>query len=305
MKGLTYVILAQTCFALIGVFTKYIGPSMNSLTLSFFRVFIASIFLLLVAVVFRKTKELTITKKDIVPFFIVGSLFALDFVFFIAAFHYTSLSEVGLLTSIVPVLVYFMAAKFLDEKISKNGIVALGAVLAGLYAINFAGTGGFSNAHILGNIFALVGSVFAAGYITYMRFEERNHSSLDAIFWPMVFATILLLPVILIFNYTAVAQTAYIWVLLLGVVSTGIGYLIVSLALKNMEAHTYSLAATIAFPLISIMFGAFFFSEALTINIIIGGGFMLLSALIVHYENRKIGINKGLLRKVNQKLHNL
>ncbi len=305
MKGLTYVILAQTCFALIGVFTKYIGPSMNSIILSFFRVFIASIFLLLVAVVFQKTKELAITKKDIAPFFILGSLFALDFMFFVAAFYYTSLGEVGLLTSIVPVMVYFMAAKFLKEKISKNGLVALGAVLAGIYAINFAGAGGFSNSHILGNILALIGSVFVAGHITYMRFEERNHSSIDTIFWPMVFGTILLLPLMLTFNYAAVPQTAYIWVILLGVISTGLGYLLVSVALKNMEAHTYSLAATIAFPLISIAFGALFFSEALTTNIIIGGGFMLLSALIVHYENRKIRINRGLLRKVNQKLHNL
>ncbi len=305
MKGVTYVILAQTCFALIGVFTKYIGSSMNSLTLSFFRVFLASVFLLIVAVVFRKTKELAITKTDILPFFTLGSLFALDFVFFVWALQHTSLGEVGLLVSITPALVYFIAARFLGEKISKNGFVALGAVLAGIYAINFAGTGGVSNSHIFGNILALIGCIFVAGHITYMRFEERNHSSLDTIFWPMVFGTIILLPVMLTFDYAAIPKTAYIWVALLGVVSTGLGYLFVSLALKSMEAHTYSLAGTISFPLISIIFGAFFFGEALTMNIIIGGSFMILSASIVHYENRKIEINKELLRKVNQKLHNL
>ena len=132
MKGIMYVVLAQLCFAFIGVFTKYIGSAIDSTSLVFFRVIIAAGFLLFFAGITRNVKTLSLKKADIKPFLILGVLFALNFVFFLAAYVRTSIIEVGLLTSVMPAMAYIMAYKILGEKITKNGILALVVVLLGV-----------------------------------------------------------------------------------------------------------------------------------------------------------------------------
>ena len=283
MKGVLYVVLAQLCFALIGVFTKYIGSAIDSTSLVFFRVFIAAGFLLFFASITKNIKTLSLKKSDIKPFLILGVLFTLNFVFFLAAYVRTSIIEVGILTSIMPAIAYIMAYRILGEKITKNGILALVVVLLGVVVMN---TAKFEQTHFIGNIFVIISSVFAAAQITYMRLEERNHSSLDTMFWTMIFASALLSPFMIGFNFTAISSTIYTWVLLLGVISTGIAYLFASSALKHMEVGKYALISNIAFPLISIIFGIVYFNETLSVNIIAGGSLLMLSAAILHYEHR-------------------
>ncbi len=295
MKGVFYLFLAQIGFAFIGVFTKYIGGSVNAITLSFFRVLIASLFLLSIALAFNKSKQLSIKAKDIVPFYVIGVMFALNFVFFISAFSYTSLSEAGLITAFTPVFVYFLASKFLKEKITKNGVFALFVVLLGLYVMNFTG---IDPTHLFGNFLVLVSCVFAGVMIVYTKIEDRDHTALDVVFWPMVFAAALLLPAAFTFNFSNVAATSYVWILLLGVVCTGITYFLVSVALKTIEASKYSLLGTVTYPLISIMFGAVLFGEHMTAGTVFGGMLLMAAALIIHYENHPPVLGVNIVRAV-------
>ncbi len=297
MKGVFYLFLAQIGFAFIGVFTKYVGSSVNAITLSFFRVLIASLFLLSVALALKKTKQLSINKRDIVPFYIIGVMFALNFVFFISAFSYTSISEAGLITAFTPVFVYFLASKFLKEKITRNGVFALFVVLFGLYVMNFTG---IDPTHLFGNFLVLVSCVFAGVMIVYTKIEDRDHTALDVVFWPMVFAAALLLPTAFTFNFSGIATTTYVWIMLLGVVCTGITYFFVSEALKTLEASKYSLLGTVSYPLISILFGTVLFGEHMTSGTVFGGALLMTAALIIHYENHPPVFGVTLVRGITR-----
>ncbi len=298
MKGLTYVLLSQICFALIGVFTKYIGPSVDTFTIVFFRVFIAAIFFLLLAAATKNIRQLSLKKEDIRPFFFLGLMVALNFVFFIAAFSYTSIVEVGLLCSATPIFVYLMASKVLKEKITSNGIAAFVIVIAGIYFMNVTG---FESGHLMGNIFVLLSCVFAAGQITYTRLEERDHTSLDTVFWPMLAASLFMSPALVGFSFSSVPSNIYVWIVLLGVVATGFSYLFFAKALKHLDASKYSIMGVISFSLISITFGVWLFGEQLTASMIYGGSLLMLSAVIVYYEKSPF-LNVGFVRGMNQKL---
>ena len=303
MNGVMYIVLAQLCFAFIGVFTKYIGSAIDSVTLSFFRVLIASVFLLLIAIATGKAKQLSINRKDIVPFFIMGAMFALNFVCFITAFNYTTLLEAGLLCAALPVFVYFMAAKVLKEKISAGGIMALIALIFGIYIMNFTG---LDSSHLFGNILVIVSCVFGAGMVTYMRLEDRDHSSMNTTFGAMIFASVLLSPILLWFDFGAVQLGTYTYVIILGVVCTGLAYLLVANALKSVEAGKYSILAIIYFAFISIGFGVWLFGEQFTGSMAVGGSLLMLSALAIHYENyplaniKFIGILEQRIKMMNK-----
>lgn len=79
-----------------------------------------------------------------------GVMIALNFVFFIVAFSYTSIAEVCLACSVIPVFVYFIASKTLKKKITFSCTMAFFAVVLGLYLMN---SSGFEDVHLLGNIF--------------------------------------------------------------------------------------------------------------------------------------------------------
>ena len=298
MKGVTYVLLAQVCFAFIGVFTKYIGSSMDTFAITFFRVFIAALFFLALALATRNIGQLSVKKEDIKPFFFLGMMIALNFVFFIAAFSYTSIAEVGLVCSVTPVFVYLMASKVLKEKITFGCTMAFFAVVLGLYLMN---SSGFEDGHLLGNIFVILSCLFAAGQITYTRLEERSHTSLDTLFWPMLVATLLLSPVMFGFSFSSVPGGVYLWVALLGVVGTGLAYFFFAKALENLEAGKYSILGIISFSLISIFFGVGLFGEQLTAGMISGGLLLMLSAVIIHYEKSPF-LNAGVVKGINQKM---
>ena len=298
MKGLTYVLLSQICFALIGVFTKYIGSSVDTFAIVFFRVSIAAIFLFILAAATKNIRQLSLKKEDIKPFFFLGVMITFNFVFFIAAFSYTSIIEVGLLCSVTPIFVYLMASKVLKEKITSNGIVAFAIVIAGIYLMNITG---FEGNHIFGNVLVLLSCIFAAGQITYMRLEERNHTSLDTVFWPMLIASIFISPALVGFSFSSVPVNIYMWLVLMGVVATGFAYFFFAKALKNIEAGKSSIIGVISFSLISIIFGVGFFGEQLTASMIYGGSLLMLSAVIVHHEKSPL-LNAGFVRGMNQKL---
>ncbi|NOQ38517.1 EamA family transporter [archaeon] len=298
MKGITYVLLSQICFALIGVFTKYISPSVDTFTIVFFRVSIAAIFFLILAAATKNIRQLSLKREDIRPFFFLGVMVAFNFVFFIAAFSYTSIVEVGLLCSVTPIFVYLMASKVLKEKITSMGVVALAIVIVGIYLMNSTG---FESSHLMGNIFVLLSCVFAAGQVTYTKLEERDHTSLDTVFWPMLVASIFMSPALVGFSFSSVPLNIYMWIVLLGVVATGFSYLFFAKALEHLEAGKYSIMSVIAFPLISIIFGVGLFGEHLTASMIYGGSLLMLSAVIVHYEKSPL-LNAGFVRMMNQKL---
>lgn len=297
MKGIGYLLLSQVCFALIGVFTKYIGASLDSLSIVFFRVFIASLFILAFAMITKSTRELSINRQDIVSFAIIGFLVCMNFVFFIAAFSYTSIVEVALLSSTTSVFTCILASYFLKEKINANMIIALVLVLGGIFIMN---SSGFDSSHLLGNLFAIISAFFAAGQLIYIRFEDRSHTALDTAFWPMVFASIFLSPLMIGFDFGAVLPSVYIWLSLLGVVCTGVAYIFFSNALKYIEASRFSILSTLSFPLISMVLGIWLFGEQLTGVMVSGGLFLVISAIIVEHDKSVLDIS--FVQQINQRL---
>ena len=296
MKGTSYLLLSQICFVLIGVFTKYIGSALDSLSIVFFRVFIATVFIAVFAIFTKSIKDLSINRHDIVSFAIIGFLVCMNFVFFIAAFSYTSIMEVALLSSITPVFVCIIASYFLKENITINIKSALVLTLVGVCIMNF---NGFESTHFLGNIFVIISAFFAAGQIVYIRLEDRDHTALDTAFWPMAFASIFLSPLMIGFDFGAVLPSIYGWLFLLGVVSTGVAYIFFAEALKYIEASRYSILSTLLFPLFSLFFGVLLFGERLTSTMIYGGVFLVVSGVLADHD--KSVFDMVVVKQINHK----
>lgn len=276
--ALLFVTLSE---ATIGVFVKLSDVGVHVFSLNFYRVFFALMFLLITLPFFDK-KFFKLPKKDIKDALIIGFLIALQISMFNIAMRLAPIANVVIFWSIAPFFVFIFSSIFLKEKVKKQHIfIFLIAILGIVIAKPFSG------GNATGNLIALIDGAVYAALVTYMRHENKT-GSVGTVFWYMLVASIILLPAIFIFgtgnlgqmlSYPALGVNlpVILWVVCLGVVSTGVAYLFISIALKQINANIYSLVDIIVSPIVAGFFGYWLFNELPSENMFYGGALLLIS----------------------------
>lgn len=281
MKTLIYLALITLSEATIGVFVKLTGDAIPVFTLNFYRVAFAFLFLL-ITVPFIKRKFWEMDRDDIKPLVFIGLFIALQISLFNIAMTLSPIANVVIFWSIAPFFVFILSWFFLGEKAKWSHIFIFLIALAGIVIAKPLQGGA-----MLGNVIALCSGVTYAAMVTYMRFEGRDESP-SMVVWYMGVASLLLLPCVFIFGTGDFALMQHypvldlhlpivLWVLGLGVFSTGVAYLFISLALQTISANVYSLVDIIVSPVVAAMFGYLLFDEVPSYNMIGGGVLLILS----------------------------
>jgi drug/metabolite transporter (DMT)-like permease len=119
-----------------------------------------------------------------------------------------------------------------------------------------------------------------------MRKEDIDHDIGD-VFWFFLFATLLLLPFPFIYGFGDVGAVLP-WILGLGALSTGLGYLFYNLALEKIEAEIASIVEMIGVPIISVLLAVIIINEDLSAQIIIGGLVLVISGVYLELHNKEL-----------------
>jgi len=78
------------------------------------------------------------------------------------------------------------------------------------------------------------------------------------------------------------------YVILLGVISTGLAYLLYNLALEKLEAEICSLIVLIITPLMSILLAVAIIDEELSNHVLMGGFILILAGVYLETHNKKL-----------------
>ena len=281
MKAYVYMILAAMCLATIGVLIKIIGPAVPIMSLSFLRMFIAFIFLLAITPVANKG-FMKVNPKKLPKFLGIGIIYAIAVVLYNTANLHTTIQNAVLLHYIYPFFVLFFAYFLLKEKITKTKVITLVIALFGIMIINPLDV----TTNIYGNMIALIGAVFYAILITEMRSVDKEHCP-GSIVWFVFFASLALLPFAFIYGF---GDWISVWpyLLFLGVVSTGLAYMLYNLALETMDAENASVIAMIITPIVSISLAYFIIAEQLNIQSILGGVILVIAGIYLETHAKKV-----------------
>ncbi len=278
MKGYIYMILAAVCLSTVGIFIKLIGTSTPILTVTFFRLFFGFLFLLLI-IPFLDKNLLKVKKTDLRNYAIIGLLLATSHSMYNTAMLIAPISNVALLGYIFPFFAAIFAYIFLKEKINKITLLTMILAFMGIIIIN-----PLNIKYITGNLLALSQAVIYAGVIVFMRYEDKTHP-VSTIFWIMLFASIFTFP--LAFKYgLGPISIKFIWIILLGVISTGLAYLFYTYGLKKLKAATASMTAMIIEPLSAIILAVIIIRESLHLNVILGGIILIAAGLILEHKRK-------------------
>ena len=279
-KSYIYMILASISIGTIGILVKLIGTDIPIMTVNFFRVFIGLLFLL-VTIPFIDKKWYKVTKKDLIEFALIGIFFAISLSIYNTAMTYAPIQNVVLMNAIYPFFVFISAYLLLKEKITKTKIITLALGTVALIIINPFQIG----TSVIGNCLALGSGVLYGILITLMRRTNKTHN-IGAVLWFFLFATIILLPFPFIYGL-GTFSISWLYLLLLGIISTGLGYLLYNLALEKIEAETASIIATIIAPIVAISLAVIIISETLNLRMILGGTLLIIAAIYLQTHQLK------------------
>jgi len=281
IKGHLAVLGAGICFSLIGVFAKSVGTDVPIITISFLRLFLGVCFLGMVIPLIDK-KALHPKKDDLKHYALIGFFIAINLTLWTSSFLFAPVSTVNLVGTLYVVFTFFFASLILKEKITSRMFIAMLVGFIGLAVLNpFNGGYGF------GNSLALSSSAIFGLILVLMRREERTHS-IGITFWFLLFASLFLLPFALYFGFGD-WQQSILPLLGIGLLSTGLAYLLLDYGLKRVSAGISSLLLMLSTPIFAIFFATTLLGEMLSIHIVLGGILLIAAGLILelHIKSAK------------------
>lgn len=293
MKGTTYLLMCGIFLSFIAIFTKLLVPFMSPLLVACFRIGIA-VFMIFIYLLFTgRLEELKVGARGLRIYIPVG-LFGVmvGFGFYLKALDMIPVANAVFLAYIYPVIVAFLASKFLRERLGSHAVLSLIFAISGVWMIYGASTSFIID--FWGGLFALVSGFGYAIFIFSMKYmHEKGYKLWNTIFWPLVFGLIFLIPMALFAEPVkayAIFPVPY-YLLGIGFVSF-MGYYLYAKGFESVKAHNAPVIVTLTEPTFAVIFAAFLLGEAPPEYILLGGLLIMVANLFVQLEERRTRLRK-------------
>jgi len=256
------------------LFMRVATPEFGAIALMELRVSIALAFLLPFFVARSGLAELRVHWK---PICFVG-VFTTAIPFCLLAWATLSLTagSVSIVNATTPIFGALVAWLWLDEKLATRQVVGLLLGFAGVVVLLGDRVGETGSAALTGAFTALGASTLYGLGANFARRYLDGVSAVTVSTGSMISATVLLLPgALLTWPQGPVSPEAWLSVLIMGVASTGIAYLLFFRLLKSV-GPARALTVTYLVPLFAILWGGMFLAEPVTAGMLAGGTITLL-----------------------------
>ena len=255
----------------LGVFTKSIP--LSALNLAFLRALIALPVLFLIM---RWKKPGRVKFRILLPYLVSGVLLGFGWLTLFYGFKHTSISSAVIIYNMCPVYVMILAPLILKETISRIQIAVIALSFLGLCLI--VGHNLSEGCGYLGLGLSAVSGMIYAAIVLINRSIIIRADDQTATFVQILAAMLVLLPFVAMDGRIAMVADldarAVLFILLLGVLHTGIAYTLffsVYQYLKSVEIVSFSFLE----PFFGILFSVLITGERLALPQVIGGALIL------------------------------
>jgi drug/metabolite transporter (DMT)-like permease len=292
------VILASIFWGITFVLYKYANLSFRPVSIVFLRLFVSIFFLFGFAILFRRLVK--IRKQDLWWFLLMA--FFEPFIYFLGEANGMTLVSptVGaVIVSTIPLLVPFAAYYFFREKLSWLNIAGMIISFSGVLMVIMKKGGGLA-ASPNGILLMFLAVLAAVGYTMVVRKLLEHYNPISVTAYQSLFGLLMFTPLFLFmelpFPGNHVPQTESILaVLYLGVVGSGICFILLTVAIRELGASKANFFANIV-PVVAAVVSFLMLSEPMPLMKILGIGVTILGLLMSQVEGirrrpsaRKVG----------------
>jgi len=272
MRNKLKIISSMLIFGSIGIFVRNIN--LPSIDIAFLRAVIGSLFLLCAGFVMKQKISLRLIKENILILILSGVAIGFNWILLFQAYKYTTISNSTLSYYFAPVFVIILAPIILKEKLTLIKILCVITAMVGLFLIVSVGSTNINGSHnnIIGILYGLSAAILYASVILMNKFI-KNLSGFETTLIQLTIAASVLLPSIIYqgnLNLDKISSTAWIYILIVGILHTGIAYLMYFSSIKELKGQSIAVLSYID-PISAVIMASIFLGEPITLTKIIGG----------------------------------
>lgn len=221
---------------------------------------------------------------------LAGICLGVNWITLFQAMKYTTISNAILSYYFAPVFIVIFSSILLKEKLSiKNSFYLIGAIL-GLFLIMKSGNIEVVSDydHSKGILYGVAGAVLYAIVVILNKYV-KGLSAFHTTLIQLSISSIVLMPIVIKNNtvkITSISMVTWILILIIGVIHTGIAYLLYFSSIKEMKGQSIAILSYLE-PIVAIITSFLFLGESMNSIQALGGVLILSTAYMSERSSSK------------------
>ncbi len=266
--------------------TKYLLGELTPETIISMRLILAIALLLLIALI--QKRDFTINLKSHSYIFILAVIAVFHLWIQVTGLKFTTASNTGWIIGTAPIFMALLGLIFFKEKL--NAIKILGVIIATVGLLLLVGKGNLTNIDLIknkGDLLVLSSSFTWGIYSMVNKKISLNYSPVMTILYLFIMMAIIIIPFTVsessIKSVVNLSGVGWIAILFLGLLCSGVAYVIWAYALREMESA--KVGAYLYFePFVTVITAWVFLREDITLLMILSGLIITAGVFLVNKE---------------------
>ena len=274
-KAFLKYISALLLFGLNGIVASHIP--LNSYEIVFLRTLIGSILLIILFLIGKGKFHIKEYKKDTVFIALSGIAMGTSWMFLYEAYQQIGVSLSSLLYYCGPVIVMILSPIIFSEKLTTPKLLGFATVLVGIFLVN-------GNAVGKSNPWGLFCGAMSAVMYFFMVTLNKQSQNISGMENSVIQLVVSFLTVAIFTGFKQrfiinAPADAWVWILILGILNTGIGCYLYFSPLAKLPVQTVAVCGYLE-PLSAVVFAALLLGEKMTVVQIVGAICIIGGAMI-------------------------
>ena len=286
-RSVLMIVTSMLVFGTIGVFRRYIPVS--SAFLAFSRGILGGLCILAYTGLKKKEKEEMIPFRLLSGLVVSGALIGINWILLFEAFSHTTVAVATLCYYMAPTIVMLLSPVLFGEKLTgRKAACAAVAVIGMIFVSGVAEGGGSRGSNLRGVLEGLGAAVFYAAVVI-MNNKIRGIDAYRKTTVQLLSAGAVMIPYLLVtngFSMEGFTPEAVLLLLVVGIVHTGIAYVLYFGSMEGLRVQTVAILSYID-PVSALLFSAFLLRERLTVMNVIGAVLIIGSAMISEIREKE------------------
>lgn len=292
MKNKNNILFISTMliFGTIGIIVD--GIPLSSGEIALYRAILAILVIGFYLLMTGQKLSLKGLKKDLILLLISGVAMGINWILLFESYNYTTVSLATVSYYFAPVIVMVLAPLILKEKLTKKQVICFLISTIGLVLI--VGTFEFKkgNANVIGILLGVLAACFYATVILINK-KIKAIDGIQRTFLQFIASLVAIVPYTLLtsgINLFSISGDNFMWLLIIGIVHTGIAYCLYFSSMKELPSQKVSIFSYID-PMTSILLSFMILNERFTLLQLLGT-ILILGSTILNEINFKKRENK-------------
>lgn len=273
------LIFTMLLFGTIGALSRYINMPSSIICLG--RAFFGVVTILILLAVRKEKTDTEAIRRNLWWLILSSVLMCCNWICQFEAYKYTTIATSTLCYYMQPVFYILGGAVVLREKLTAKKIICVAIAFCGMILVSGVLQTGFHISELKGAIFGVTGGFFYAMVVLINKYM-KDISPVNTTIMQLALVSVIMLPYSAAtgaFSEVSVTLTGMVCLLILGVLHTGIGYIIYFDAVNKLPAQTVGILSYID-PVEAVMLSAFLLKEPVNIYTIFGAAMILGAAAV-------------------------